>query len=368
MNNLKEIKMGLELSITELATADIDNDDGYKISLCKDILLIMNESPDLWSSLCPYNYSRKDVVHEFVNDLRKPFFTTGVFNNSLLFMSLLFLREAMLFENFLDRRDIRKIELWNRFLRSYSRLSETIVNPFISDDSFDNNLLGYILMDLSIDVLSHHLRSKKIKAFIEYDNLVERANIELNNFSVSIEDKIKKAEKLEKKLDDIKTGENFVSLSKGFSRLLKKKSCAKNITAFILLMLGLTALTPVGYEAYKLSEFYVNKENFSFSWQEMLPIFGLELILIYFFRIVLNHYFSLQTQIMQLDLRLSLCQFIQSYASYAKEIKSDDKDALEKFENLIFSSIVSDPKKVPGTFDGVESLASLVQALKGDKS
>ena len=223
-------------------------------------------------------------------------------------------------------------------------------------------------MDLSIDVLSHHLRSKKIKAFIEYDNLVERANIELNNFSVSIEGKIKKAEKLEKKLDDIKTGENFVSLSKGFSRLLKKKSCAKNITAFILLMLGLTALTPVGYEAYKLSEFYVNKENFSFSWQEMLPIFGLELILIYFFRIVLNHYFSLQTQIMQLDLRLSLCQFIQSYASYAKEIKSDDKDALEKFENLIFSSIVSDPKKVPGTFDGVESLASLVQALKGDKS
>ena len=172
MNNFEEIKMGLEISITALATADVDNDDGYKISLCKDILLIMNESPDLWSSLCPYNYSRKDVVHEFISDLRKPFFTTGVFNNSLLFMSLLFLREAMLFENFLDRRDIRKMELWNRFLRSYSRLSEAIINPFISDDSFDNNLLGYILMDLSIDVLSHHLRSNKIKAFIVYDNLV----------------------------------------------------------------------------------------------------------------------------------------------------------------------------------------------------
>ena len=35
MNNLKEIKMGLEFSITELATADVDNDDGYKILFVK---------------------------------------------------------------------------------------------------------------------------------------------------------------------------------------------------------------------------------------------------------------------------------------------------------------------------------------------
>ncbi|MCL9764767.1 hypothetical protein [Neisseria subflava] len=96
----------------------------------------------------------------------------------------------------------------------------------------------------------------------------------------------------------------------------------------------------------------------------MLPIIGLEFVLIYFFRVVLTHYHSIQTQIMQLELRQSLCQFIQSYAEYAKKIKTDDKDALEKFENLIFSSILSNPDKVPGTFDGVEGLTSLLKELK----
>ena len=71
---------------------------------------------------------------------------------------------------------------------------------------------------------------------------------------------------------------------------------------------------------------------------------------------------------MQLELRQTLCQFIQSNVEYAQEIKNLDKEALEKFENLIFSGIVLNSDKIPGTFDGVESLASLVQALKGDKS
>ena len=61
---------------------------------------------------------------------------------------------------------------------------------------------------------------------------------------------------------------------------------------------------------------------------------------------------------------------VQNFASYIEAHPQilDDKEALEKFENLIFSGIVLNSDKIPGTFDGVESLASLVQALKGDKS
>ena len=86
---------------------------------------------------------------------------------------------------------------------------------------------------------------------------------------------------------------------------------------------------------------------------------------IYFFRVVLNHYNSIQTQIMQIELRQSLCQFIQSYAKYAKEIKEKDGASLEKFENLIFSSILSTPDKVPSTFDGIEQLSNLIKNIKG---
>ncbi|WP_238327084.1 hypothetical protein [Rodentibacter pneumotropicus] len=100
------------------------------------------------------------------------------------------------------------------------------------------------------------------------------------------------------------------------------------------------------------------------SWVQMLPIFGLELVIIYFFRVVLTHYNSVQTQIMQIELRQSLCQFIQSYVDYAKEIKEKDGASLEKFENLIFSSILSTPDKVPSTFDGLEHLSNLIKNMK----
>lgn len=67
---------------------------------------------------------------------------------------------------------------------------------------------------------------------------------------------------------------------------------------------------------------------------------------------------------MQIELRQSLCQFIQSYADYTKEIKENNAGSLEKFENLIFSNILSTPEKVPSTFDGLEQLANLMKELK----
>ncbi|HDR1868661.1 TPA: hypothetical protein SIC62_000746 [Pasteurella multocida] len=71
---------------------------------------------------------------------------------------------------------------------------------------------------------------------------------------------------------------------------------------------------------------------------------------------------------MQLELRKTLCQFIQSYADYAKEIKEKDRSSLEKFENLIFSSILSDSEKVPSTFDGLEQLANLIKNIKSGQN
>ena len=75
------------------------------------------------------------------------------------------------------------------------------------------------------------------------------------------------------------------------------------------------------------------------NWKMFLPFVSIELISLYLFRVILTHYNSIKTQIMQLELRQTLCQFIQSYVEYAKEIKEKDGDSLEKFENLIFSSI-----------------------------
>ena len=47
-----------------------------------------------------------------------------------------------------------------------------------------------------------------------------------------------------------------------------------------------------------------------------------------------------------------------------KKIKKDDTGSLEKFESLIFSSILAHSDKIPGTFDGLESLTSLIKEWK----
>jgi len=94
------------------------------------------------------------------------------------------------------------------------------------------------------------------------------------------------------------------------------------------------------------------------------PLITIEVLLIYFFRLVLVHFQSIKTQLLQLDLRKSLCQFIKSYSTFSTDIKARDPSALEKFENLVFSGFISSEENLPSTFDGIEQLAKLFKGIK----
>ena len=94
-------------------------------------------------------------------------------------------------------------------------------------------------------------------------------------------------------------------------------------------------------------------------------VIALEVILLYFFRVVLSQFRSVKGQLLQLDLRVALCQFIQSYAEYSASIKAQDGNALAKFEALIFSGLVTDESGIPSTFDGAEQIANLIRSVRG---
>ena len=213
-------------------------------------------------------------------------------------------------------------------------------------------------------LLNDCLGNKSFQAFLNYEEnikKIEQHSIVLketsDNIQKSADEKLEKVEQLSDTLENLKQGFNFVALSDGFSRMLNEKKSSK---IWILLLLFLIAIIISAIPAYK----FFSDGGINLTWQQIAISAGLELVLIYFFRVVLFHYRTVQTQIMQLDLRLSLCQFIQSYAEYAKEIKTNDKDALDKFENLIFSSILSSDEKIPSTFDGLEQLNSLIKQFK----
>ena len=94
------------------------------------------------------------------------------------------------------------------------------------------------------------------------------------------------------------------------------------------------------------------------SMMKILPILGLELILIYFFRVLLHQYNAVQAQLIQIELKMSAIGFIQEYVTFKDEHNSIN---LEKFESLIFGGIVADLNDIPSTFDGVEQI---IKALK----
>ena len=261
------------------------------------------------------------------------------------------------------RRQYKK-KLWNNN-DMYERIwnwFNSLTNNDISPD--DISQLNYIQNDYSLMLLNDYLGNKSFQVFLNYEEnikKIEQHSIVLketsDNIQKSADEKLEKVEQLSDTLKNLKQGFNFVALSDGFSRMLNEKKASKKwILRLLFIIAGIISVIP----AYK----FLSDGGINLTWQQIAISAGLELVLIYFFRVVLFHYRTVQTQIMQLDLRLSLCQFIQSYAEYAKEIKTNDKDALDKFENLIFSSILSSDEKIPSTFDGLEQLNSLLKQFK----
>lgn len=91
------------------------------------------------------------------------------------------------------------------------------------------------------------------------------------------------------------------------------------------------------------------------------PILGFEILLLYFFRFTLLHFNASKAQLLQLEVRMAICAFIEDYAKFTKENGGQD---LSKFESMIFSAIAPDNEKMPSTFDGVDQLATFIKNIR----
>ncbi|OFM03319.1 hypothetical protein HMPREF2726_01760 [Neisseria sp. HMSC074B07] len=340
--------------------------EDYKVHFTQIILKKMSQSNDCWLSICPFNYHYiGESFEKRLNFLEKNWDSEIL--DDIFLMSIRFLREAEL-----TMRRQYKQKLWNDD-DTYERIWDWFKSLTNDDIHYNQRFqLNYIQNDYSLMLLNDYLGNKLFQAFLNHEEnikkieqqsitLKETSNKIQKNFDEemqkSVDEKLEKVEQLSDTLENLKQGFNFVALSDGFSRMLNEKKSSKK---WILRLLFLIAVIISAIPTYK----FFSDGGINLTWQQIAISAGLELVLIYFFRVVLFHYRTVQTQIMQLDLRLSLCQFIQSYAEYAKEIKTNDKDALDKFENLIFSSILSSDEKIPSTFDGLEQLNSLIKQFK----
>lgn len=357
-------------------------------NLFRDILIIIQEiyaSPGPWDSYC--EISIKKYGDDFITYLRDFKYLSNELglNNGfqisdikkLYLICLSFLIERQFF----SPSDLNSDQLAkNEKIILVKKNIDDYASAELLDSKFKAEIIETKYM-IPVELMKNLYFSDEVRAIKELDksaSKISELDIECKKIEdrllslkfeheASLSKKLKEVKELENTLNTYETAFNFVGLYKGFNSLAKSKYKEATNTFYFLIVLAAALI------AFPLSAM-ISIYNPDFSRQDnvisshllnLLPLISLELILIYFFRVVLHNYKSIKAQILQIELRQTLCQFIQNYADYSKNIKKDDPAVLEKFENLIFSGIISDSENLPSTFDGMDQITKLLASIKG---
>lgn len=201
---------------------------------------------------------------------------------------------------------------------------------------------------------------KTCRDFIENVSKSERM---IYKWEKDIEEKENRVQKLNDAILRQESDFNFVGLYDGFFRLGELKRIemrwAKKILIGISILMPIPLILEMAYMLFSKDTHLVTAQLY-----KLIPVASITLIFIYYFKVAINNYNSIKAQQVQIELRKSLCCFIQSYAEYAKEIKGENDYLLRKFEDIIFSNIMASEEKMPSTFDGINQIASLINSLK----
>lgn len=232
----------------------------------------------------------------------------------------------------------------------------------------EQSQLIYANYQMPMNIVRRMLHSKEIQNFMDFSRLAVEAKNLKEEWTKEIELKSAEIDALKDGLDRVTTTYNFVGLVKGFESLASTKRKEKNLSFGSLLFLGILMMSPVLLQLWftvsHIDTIESHKNTLIYS---LPPLIALEVILLYFFRVVLSQFRGVTSQLLQINLRITLCQFIQSYSEYSTKIKKQDASALEKFENLIFGSINFSTEALPSTFDGMDQIAKLINSIRSGK-
>lgn len=221
--------------------------------------------------------------------------------------------------------------------------------------------LRYAHHHMAIHVLREYLTHPGVELLKDLPAAIRLSEAASKTASEALASREERIQHLSTQLKDYQTQFNFLGLVKGFSELRKTKEKERKSSLLALLCLaGFIIAIPL----LKIFNLVPAADGLPSEIGGGLAALALEVMIVYFFRITLQNFRSIKAQILQFDLRLTLCQFIESYVDFAKEARKDDKELLVRFEQVIFSGIASDESSIPSTFDGLEQITSLIQKLK----
>ncbi|MBP1129252.1 hypothetical protein JOE25_000795 [Serratia sp. PL17] len=243
-----------------------------------------------------------------------------------------------------------------------SRISEIslIANDIFGWTGIRLSYLGFVLIaDINRYKISKisdeykRLEDSNIKKLLEDTVKAERSVKEcLNNQSAFLQE----ISIVNDKLSEHKSQFKFVELGAAFESMRKIKGNEKNY-AYVRLWLVLIALLsiPVILIFYHEIPGEVKWKDFLF----YIPFVTLEILLFYIMRLFYLEVGSIKAQMLQIDMRLSLCEFIKSYIE-TREKNTNSADSWASFESLIFSPIQMKSENIPSVLDGANAVAEVL--------
>lgn len=244
----------------------------------------------------------------------------------------------------------------------YEKLSEEEKRDYLFEKNDEIHNIREQLSDLKLEV--EKLNTIKSKAdefnnkFDDFEDKYKDNNKQNENISSLLSNFEKEKTNVESLLESLKGNKhqlNIEKLDKGFSELLSKKEDKKTKNLRFLVIFGIIIIIiPI------ISIFlYSDKINLFMS----IPIFMIEVFMIYYFRIILHSFNSIEEQILQLENRSSLLGFISDYVEFKKDNKVTQEE-IEKFEDIIFSKISPNMRTIPTSPDMISLVEKVVNIIK----
>lgn len=318
------------------------------------ILLVtrsMSEHPDDWDASCQININW--IGDQFINTLSNP--GKDLNKDSLDDIASMCFR--FLLEFYLSIKNDLSMEFENA--------KNFVVHNLDSFEYSAKEQISYAIKSMPISIFKAISNSDSIQHFRDFNELSSKAHELKTKWDQELDSKEKKVNKLKESLKQYENGFNFVGLYQGFDELATEKNSEKRKTLFWLKFLSVLIFLPIIVELIVIYWHIDNIQTIQMGLLvSILPTISFVGIAIYYFRVLLYNYKSVKSQLLQIELRKTLCRFIQSYADYSQEIGNTDSNLLSKFENIIFSGIVTDEDKLPSSYDGIEQLSKLLQSLK----
>lgn len=302
------------------------------------------------------DFSELQFSKNFGNSRNTNSYVTGLANNLYEIDNPNPVLEAIIISFFSDLYELELSNLYEQLPKEILEFNTSVINN--SYKFSHENLLEITRICLIIPNIC-------MKKYATNNNMTKIQTIGKNNDEIA--KSLEQAEQLKQEIQTLKTyletqkhKYNFVGLSSGFKTIQESKQVELDTETrnYHILFGAILAVSVIkfGWLINNINEID-NMKLLGITIGVIMFLF----ILLYFFRITLLNIKSIKSQLLQIDLRLTLCQFI---ANYGTEIEKVNEKSRESFESVIFSPIVPTESQIPATFDGMEQLTGFIGSIK----